>query len=159
MLFTSQVMSISSQLHGLLQARPSCPSSSPGVCPSSYPFHQWFHSTISSLCCPLLHSVFPSMKVFSNELAIHIRWPKYWCFSSSPSNKYSVLISFKIDCFDLFVVQGTLKSLLQHHSSKVSILWCSAFFIVQPSQPHVTIGKTCSLNYRDLCWQSDTFAF
>jgi len=84
--------------------------------------------------CPLLHSVFSSIKFFSNELAVHIRWPKYWSFSSSPSNEYSGLISFKIDCFDLLVVQGTLKSLLQHHSSKASIVWCSAFFIVQVSQ-------------------------
>ena len=138
-------MSNSSQPHGMLQARPSCSSSSPGVCPSSYPFHRWFHSTISSLCCPLLHSVFSSIKFFSNELAVHIRWPKYWSFSSSPSNEFSGLISFKIDCFDLLVVQGTLKSLLQYHSSKASIVWCSAFFIVQLSQLYVTNGKTVAL--------------
>ena len=86
------------------------------------------------LCCPLLllPSIFPSIRVFSNELALHIRWPKYWSFSFSisPSNKYSGLISFKIDWLDLLAVQGTLKSLLRHHSSKASILWCSAFFMV-----------------------------
>ena len=86
------------------------------------------------LCCPLLllPSIFPSIRVFSNEEALHIRWPKYWSFSFSisPSNKYSGLISFRIDWFDLLAVQGTLKSLLQHHSSKASILWPSTFFIV-----------------------------
>ena len=87
------------------------------------------------LCRPLLllPSVFPSIRVFSDESALHIRWPKYWSFSFSisPSNEYSGLISFRMDWLDLFAVQGTLKSLLQHHSSKASILWCSAFFIVQ----------------------------
>ena len=87
------------------------------------------------LCCPLLlpPSIFPSIRDFSNESVLRIRWPKYWSFSFSisPSNEYSGLISFTIDCFDLFAVQGTLKSLLQHHSSKASILWCSAFFIVK----------------------------
>ena len=88
------------------------------------------------LCCPLLPpSIFPSIRVFSNESVLRIRWPKYWSFSFgiSPSSKYSGLISFRIDWFDLLAVQGTLKSLLQHHSSKASILWCSAFFIVQLS--------------------------
>ena len=84
------------------------------------------------LCCPLLllPSIFPSIKIFSNELALHIRWPKYWSFSISPSNEYSGLISFRIDWLDLLAVQGTLRSLLQHHSSKASILRCSAFFTV-----------------------------
>ena len=98
------------------------------------------------LCLPLLHlpSIFPSIKVFSNELPLHIRWPKYWSFSFSISlsNEYSGLISFRIDWFDLFAVQGTLKSLLQHHISKVSILWLSAFFMVQPSYSYMTAGKT-----------------
>ena len=89
------------------------------------------------LCCPFLlpHSVFPSMRIFSNELVLHIRWPKYWrfSFSFSPSNKYSGLISFRRDWLDLLAVQRTLKSLLQHHSSKASILRCSAFFVVQLS--------------------------
>ena len=97
------------------------------------------------LCHPLLllPSIFPSISVFSNELALHIRWPKYWHFSLSisPSDEYSRLISFKNDWFDLLAVQGTLKSLLQHHSSKASILWCSAFFMVQLSHHHLPPGK------------------
>ena len=99
------------------------------------------------LCHPLLlPSVFPSIRVFSSESALHIRWPKYWSFnfSISPSSKYSV-ISFRIDWFDLLTVQGTLKSPLQHHSSKASILQCSAFFMVQLSHPYITTGKTIAL--------------
>ena len=101
------------------------------------------------LCRPLLllPSIFPNFRVFSNESALRIRWPKYRCFSFniSPSNEYSGLISFKIDWLDLLAVQGTLESLLQHHSSKASVLWCSVFFIVQLSHPHMTIGKTIAL--------------
>ena len=100
------------------------------------------------LCCPLLlPSVFPSIRVFSNESALHVRWPKYWNFgfSISSSNEYSGLISFRMDWLDLLAVQGTLKSLLQHHSSKTSILWCSAFFRVQLSHPYMTTGKTIAL--------------
>ena len=96
------------------------------------------------LCHPLLlPSIFPSIRVFSNESVLHIRWPKYWSFSFSisPSNQYLGLISFRIDWLDLLAVQGTLKSLLQHHSSKASILRCSAFFIVQLSHPYMTTGK------------------
>ena len=97
------------------------------------------------LCHPLLlpPSVFPSNRVFSNESALRIRWPKYWSFnfSISPSNGYSGLISFRIDCFDLLKVRGTLKNLIQHHSSKASILRCSAFFTVQLSHPYMTTGK------------------
>ena len=95
----------------------------------------------------LLPSIFPSIRVFSNESALHIRWPKYWSFSCiiSPSNKYSGLVSFRMDWLDLLAVQGTLKSLLQHHSSKASILQCSAFFIVQLSRPYMTTGKTIAL--------------
>ena len=99
------------------------------------------------LCCPflLLPSIFPSIRVFSNESALHIRCPKYWSFSFSisisPSNEYSGLISFRMDWLDLLAVQGTLKSLFQHHSSKVSILWCSGFFIVQLSHPYVLLEK------------------
>ena len=100
------------------------------------------------LCCPLflLPSVFPSIGVFSNESALHIRWPKYWSFSFSfsRSNEYSGLI-FKIDWLDLLAVQGTLKSLFQHHSSKASILWYSAFFMVQLSHPYITTGETIAL--------------
>ena len=102
------------------------------------------------LCHPLLllPSIFPSIRVFSKESALRIRWPKYWSFSFSisPSNEYSGLISFRMDWLDLLAVQGTLKSLLQHHSSKTSILWCSAFFIVQLSHPYMTTGKTSSFD-------------
>ena len=98
------------------------------------------------MCCPLLlsPSIFPSIKVFSNESVLHIRWPKCWSFSLSisPSNGYSGLVSFRMDWLDLLAVQGTLKSLLQHHSSKASILHCSALFIVQLSHPYMTTGKT-----------------
>ena len=101
------------------------------------------------LCHPLLllPSIFPSIRVFWNESFIHIRWPKYWMFifSISPSNEYSGLISFRMDCLDLLAVQGTLKSLLQHHSSKASILLCSAFYIVQLSHPYLTTEKTIAL--------------
>ena len=95
----------------------------------------------------LLPSIFPSIRVFSNESVLHIRWPKYWSFSFSisPSNEYSGLISFRIDWLDLLTVQGTLKSLFQHYSSKASILRCSAFFIVQLSYPYMTTGKTIAL--------------
>src|SRR5574337_917115 len=97
------------------------------------------------LCHPLLlsPSIFPSIRVFSNESVLHIRWPKCWSFSFSisPSNEYSGLI-FRMDWFDLLAIQGTLESLLQHHSSKASILWCSAFFMVQLSHPYMTTGKT-----------------
>ena len=109
----------------------------------------------------LLPSIFPSIRVFSNELAFHVRWPKYWIFnfSISPSNEYSGLISFRIDWFDLFEVQGTLKSLLHHHNSKASVLWCSAFFIVQLSHLYMTTGKKHSFDFTDFCWQSDVSAF
>ena len=102
------------------------------------------------LCCPLiLPSIFPSIRVFSSELFLHIRWPKYWSFSFSISlsNEYSGLISFRIGCFGL-AVQGILKSLPQHHSSKASILQCSAFFMVQLSHPYVTTGKTTAFTRR-----------
>ena len=95
----------------------------------------------------LLPSIFPSIRVFSNESVLHIRWPTYWrfSFSISPSNEYSGLISFRMDWLDLLAVQGTPKSLLQYHSSKASIFWCSAFFIVQLSHPYMTTGKTIAL--------------
>ena len=112
-----------------------------------------FESVILSnrliLCCPLLllPSTFPSIWVFSNESTLHMRWPKDWSFSFSisPANEYSGLISFRMDWLDLLAVQGTLKSLLQHHSSKASILWHSAFFMVQLSHPYMTTGKTTAL--------------
>ena len=101
------------------------------------------------LCCPLLllPSIFPSIRVFSNESVLRIRWPKYWSFnfSVSPSDEYLGLISLRIDWFDLLAIQGTFRSLLQHHSSKASILWRSAFFTIQVSQPYLTPGKTTAL--------------
>ena len=101
------------------------------------------------LCCPLLllPSIFPNIRIFSNESVLYIRWPKYWSFSFniSPTNEHPGLISFRMDWLDLLAVQGTLKSLLQHHSSKASILQCSAFFIVQLSHPYMTTGKTMAL--------------
>ena len=123
------------------------------------------------LCHPLLlPSIVPSIQVFSSESVVHIRWPKYWSFSFniSPSNEYSGLISFKIDWLDLLAVQGTLKSLLQHHSSKASILWHSAFFMAQLSHPYITTGKTIALTRCKvislhlaslLCQQSNISAF
>ena len=119
--FSCSVVSDSLRPHGLQHTRPPCPSLSPRVCANS-----WYIELVSNLLvlsCPLLlPSVFPSIRVFSNESALPIRWPKYWNFSISPSNEYSGLISFRIHRFDLLTVQGTLKSLLQHHSSKASAL-------------------------------------
>ena len=115
------------------------------------------------LCHPslLLPSIFPRITVFPNESAFCIKWPKHWSFSFSigPSNEYSGLISFRIDWFDIFGIQGTFKSLLQHHDSKTAILWHSAFFMVQLSHPYMTPGKNHNTDYTDLCWQSDVSAF
>ena len=113
------------------------------------------------LCHPLLllPSIFPSIRVFSNESALCIRWPKYWSFSFSisPSNEYLGLISFRTDWFDLLAVQGMLKSFLQHHKLKASILWCSAFFLVQLSHPYMTTGKTIALTIRTFVWNCSNF--
>ena len=133
--------------HGLHHARLPCPPLSPGVVSNSCPLSGWCYLTISSSLCRsllLLPSVFPSIRVFSNQFTLCIRWPKYWSFSFSisPSKEYSGLISFRTDWFELHAVKGTLKSLLQHHSSKASILQHSAFFMVQLSQLHMTTGKT-----------------
>ena len=102
------------------------------------------------LCPPLLllPSIFPSIRVFSNESALHIRWPKYWSFSFSISPSNSGLIYFRMDWLNLLAIQGTLKSLLQHHSSKASVLWCSTFFIIQLSHPYMTTGKNIALTRR-----------
>ena len=151
--FSPSVVSDSLQPHGLQHARLPCPSPTPRACSNPCPLNRWCHPTISSSSQekgrPLLFlpSVFPSIRVFSSESVLCIRWPKYWCFSFniSPSNEYSGLISFRNDWFDLLAVQGTLKSLLQHHSSKASILQHSAFFIVQLSHPYMTIWKTIGL--------------
>ena len=125
--------------HGLQHARLPCPSPTPGVYSNSCPSSQWGLSTISFSAVPfsLLPAIFPSIRVFSSESVLHIRLPKYWSFSFSisPSNEYWGLIFFRMERLDLLAVQGTLKGLLQHHSPKESILWCSAFFIAQLSHP------------------------
>ena len=132
-------------------ARLPCPSPTPRACSNSCPSHWWCHSNHLILCHPLLllPSIFPSIRVFSNESVHHIRWPKYWSFSFSIStcNEYSGLISYRTDWLDLLAIQGTLKCLIQHHSSKALILWCSAFLIVEFSHPYpyVTTGKTIAL--------------
>ena len=133
-------MSISLQPHELQQARLPYPSLSPRICSKLTSIESMMPSNHLIFCCPLLllPSVFPSIRVFPSESAFHIRWPKYWnfSFSNSPFNKHAGLISFRIDLFDLPAIQGTLKSRLQHHSSKASILQCSAFFMVQLSHPY-----------------------
>ena len=126
-------------------ARPPCPSPTPGVHSNSGPSSWWCHPAISSSVVPF--SSCPQSlpaSVFSNESTLRMKWPKYWSFifSISPSNEHLGLISFRMDCLDLLAVQGTLKSLLQHHSSKASILQRSAFFTVQLSHPYMTTGKT-----------------
>ena len=138
--------------HGLQQTGTSCPSPTTRVYSNSCPSSWSCHPTISSsLCHPLLllPSIFPSIRVFSNESVLRIRWPKYWSFSfsNSPSNEYSGMIYFRMDWLELFAVQGTLKSLLQHHTSKASILCCSAFFIVQLSHPYMCQSITLYF-----CW-------
>ena len=137
-MFSRQVVSDSLQLHGLQQARLLCPSPSPGVCPSSCPIESAMPSNHLILCHLLLlpASIFPRIRVFSNESGLCIRWPKYWSFSFSPSSEDSVLVFFRIDWFYLLAVQGILKSLLQHHRLKVSNLWCLAFFMVQLTFVH-----------------------
>jgi len=140
-------MSDSLQPHELQHARPPCTTPTPRAYPNSCPLSRWCHPIISSSVIPF--SSFPQSfpAPGSNESAFRIRWPKYWSFSFSisPSNEYSGLISFITDWLGLLAVQGTLKSLLQHHSSKASILWHSAFFIVQLSHPYMTTGKTIAL--------------
>ena len=131
-------------------ARPPCPSPTPGVHPRSTESVMPSSHLILGPPLLLLPSIFPSIRVFSSESALLIRWPKNWSFSFniSPSNEHPGLISFKMDWLDLLAVQGTLKSLLQHHSSEASILWHSAFFIVQLSYPYMTTGKTMALTRR-----------
>ena len=139
-------MSNSLPPHGLQHARLPCPSPILGACSDSTAIELVMPSNHFILCRPLLLSVFLSIRVFSNESVLHIRWPKYWSFSISPSSEYSGLISFRIDWLDLLAVQGTLKSLLQHHSSKTSILQPSAFFMVQLSHPYMTTEKNNSFD-------------
>ena len=144
------VISDSLRPHGLQHSRLPCPSPSPGVCSNSCPL-SWMvmpsNHLILSHPLLLLPSIFLSIRVFSNESALRIRWPKYWSFSCSfsPSNDYSGLISFRMDWLDLFSVQGTLQSLFQHHSSKASVLLHSAFYMAQLSHLYMTTGKTITL--------------
>ena len=147
-------MSDSLRPHELQHARPPCPSPIPGV-HSTHVHRVGDAIHPSHLCHPLLllPPILPSIRVFSNESTLLMRWPKYWSFSFniSPSKEHPGLISFRMDLLDLLAVQGTLKSFLQHHSSKVSILWCSAFFIVQLSHPYMTTGKTIA-SFPTLYW-------
>ena len=146
--FRSSVVSNSLRPHGLQHARPPCPSPTPGHLPRLMSIESVMPSNHIILCRPLLPpSIFPRIRVFSNESVLRIRWPKYWSFSFSisPSSEYSGLISFRIEWFDLLAVQRTLKSLLQYHSSKASVLQHSAIFIVQLSHPYMTTGKTIAL--------------
>ena len=149
LLFSHSAVSDSLQPRGLQHSRLPCPSLSPRVCSNSHALSWWCHPTISSSVVPFSFypSIFPSIRVFSSESVLCIRWPKYWSFSFSicPSREYSGLISFRIDWCDLLADQGPLKSLLQHHSSKASILWHPALFLVQLSHPYMTTGKTTAL--------------
>ena len=146
--FSSSVLSDSLWPHEPQHARPPCPSPTPGVHPNPRPSSRWCHPTISSSVVPFSFcpQSFPASGSFQMS-ALRIRWPKYWSFSFNigPSNEHPGLISFRMDWLDLLAVQGTLKGLLQYHSSKESILWCSAFFIVQLSHPYTTTGKTIAL--------------
>ena len=146
--FQSPSLSNSLQPHESQLSRPACPSPTPRVYSNSCPLSQWCHPTISSSVIPFPPAVNLSQhQGLFHESVLRIRWPKYWSFniSISPSNEYSGLISFRMDLLDLLAVQGTLKSLLQHHSSKASILWCSVLFMVQLSHLSMTIGKTTAL--------------
>ena len=142
-------MSDSLRPHELQHARPPFSITNSQSPPKPMSIESVMPSSHLILCCPLLllPSIFPSIRVFSNESALHIRWPKHWSFSFNinPSNEHPSLISFSMDWLDLLAVQGTPKSLLQHHSSKESIIRCSAFFIVQLAHPYMTTGKTIAL--------------
>ena len=146
--FSHSVVSDSLQPHESQHARPPCPSPTPGAYSNSCPSSRWCHPTTSSSVVPFSScpQSFPASGSFQMS-QLHMRWPKYWnfSFSISTSNEHPGLISFRMDWLDLLAVQGTLKSLLQHPSSKTSILWCSAFFIVQLSHPYMTTGKTIAL--------------
>jgi len=145
--------------HGLAACQASLSFSVSQSLPKLVSFELVLPSNHLVLCHPLLlPSIFPSIRVFSNELALCIRWRKYWSIIISPSSEYSGLISFRINSFDLLAIQGTLKSLLQHHSSKASIFRCSAFFMVQLTSVY-DYWKNHSFDYLDICWQSDVSAF
>ena len=144
-------MSNSLRPRGLKHARLACSPSSPRACSNSSPLMMPSNHLILCRALLLLPSIFPSIRVFSNESVLHIRWPEYWSFSFhiNPSSEYWGLIFFRIDWFDLPVVQGTLKSLLQHHNSKAPIFWCSVFMF-QISHPYMTTGKTIALTIQTL---------
>ena len=157
------IVSYSLRPRGLQHPRLPCPSPSPRVCSNSCPLSQWCHFNHLTLCHPLvlLSSVFPSIRVFSSELALCIRGPKYWSFnfSISPSNEYLRLISFRMDWFDLLAVQGTLKSLLQHHISKASISLVLSLLYSPTLTPIHDSWKNHSFDYYNLCWQNNASAF
>ena len=150
--FSCSVTSDSLWPHELQHARHPCPSPAPGVHWNSRPSSRWCHPAISSSVVPFSScpQSLPGITVFSNESTLYMKWPKYWSFSFSiiPSKEHPGLISFRMDWLDLLAVQQTLKSLLQHHNFKASILRCSAFFIVQLSHPYMTTGKTIALTRR-----------
>ena len=152
-------MSNSLQPYGLQHTRLPCPSPTPGVHPNPCPLSRCCYPNISFSVIPF-SSCLKSFPV-SNESAVHIRWPKYWSFSFniSPSSEHSGLISCRMDGLDLLAVQGTLKSLLQHHSSKASVLLCSAFFMVQLSHPYMTTGKTIALTRRSIVGNASAFEY
>ena len=144
--FSCSVMSNSLQPHGLQHPRLPSPSLSPRSCSNSRPLSQWCHPTVSSSIAPFSPAPnLPQPQDLFQWVSSSHRWPNYWSFSISPSTEYSGLISFRIDGLDLLAVQGTLKSLLQHHNLKASILWHSDFFMVQLSHPYMTTGKTIAL--------------
>ena len=155
--FSCSVVSNSLGPCGQQHSRLPCPSPTPRACSISCPLTQCDAIQPSHPLPPSspLPSIVPSIKVFSSESALCIKWPKYWSFRKSPSNKHSGLISFRIDWFDPLAIQGSLKNLLRHHSLKVSVIWSSGFFTDQLSRT----GKTIALTYMDLCWQSDVSAF
>ena len=152
--FSHSVMSNYFRPHELQHARPPCPSQTSGVYSNSCPSSQWCHPAISSYVVPFSScpQIPPSIRVFSSESTLLRRWPKFWSFifNISPSNEHTGLISFRMNWLDLLAVQGTLKSLLQHHSSKALIFQCSAFFTVQLSHPYMTTGTTIALTKRTL---------
>ena len=150
--------------HEPQHARPPCPSPTPAVHPNPCPLSRWCHTTVSFSVAPFSFcpQSFPASGSFPmKETALCIRWPKYWHFSLSisPFNEYSGLISFRIDWFDLLAIPGILKSLLQHHISKASVLWCSAFLMVQLSHPYMTTGNTIALTIQTFVGKATSLLF
>ena len=153
-------MSDSLRPHELQHTRLPYPSPTPRACSNLCPLSQWCHPAISSSVVPFSSCpIFPSIRVFSNELVLHLRWPKYWNFSISPSSEYSGLISFRIDWFVLLAVQRTLKSLLQYHNSNASILWWVSLLYGPALTSVDDYWKSRSFACTDLCWQSHVSAF